>query len=70
MVERYPKGAKKVFAALFNRPNWNNERDFPALMKKHKSLFLKAKVRPTVIQTVEVALEERLKKRESNQDSV
>jgi len=61
MVERYPENARKVFAFLFNKPNWSNERDFPALMKKHKGLFLKEKPRPTVFPAMQKMLEERLK---------
>ena len=62
MVERYPENARKVFASLFNKPNWSNERDLPALMKKYKGLFLNKDPVPTVFPEVQKILEERLKK--------
>ncbi|KFD40863.1 hypothetical protein HX99_06135 [Peptococcaceae bacterium SCADC1_2_3] len=53
MVERYPENARKVFATLFNKRNWSNEKDFPALMRKYKGAFLKEKPKPTVIPAVQ-----------------
>lgn len=53
MVERYPENARKVFAALFNKRKWSNEKDFPALMRKYKGSFLKEKPKPTVIPAVQ-----------------
>ena len=53
MVERYPENARKVFAALFNKRNWSNKKDFPALMRKYKGAFLKEKPKPTVFPAVQ-----------------
>ena len=53
MVERYPENARKVFATLFKKRNWSNEKDFPALMRKYKGSFLKEKPKPTVIPAVQ-----------------
>jgi hypothetical protein len=41
MVARYPEGSRTVFAALFNKPDWDNDEDFNELMEKHKSASLK-----------------------------
>ena len=46
MIEMYPQNSQKVFASLFNKQNWSNEKDFDILMKKHKGGFLKKKPEP------------------------
>lgn len=49
MVERYPENARQVFATLVNKPDWDNDKDFDELMKKHKEAFLKKVWLPTTL---------------------
>ncbi|TEB05911.1 hypothetical protein Psch_02953 [Pelotomaculum schinkii] len=49
MVERYPESSRQAFAALFAKPNWDNDKDFHELMEKHKGAFLKKKWEPATL---------------------
>ncbi len=49
MVEIYPENAAEVFARLLDRSDWDNNRDFPRLMKKYKARFLHVQPRPFLV---------------------
>jgi hypothetical protein len=49
MVEKYPESSRQAFAVLFNKPNWDNDKDFNDLMEKHKSDFLRKEWVPTTL---------------------
>jgi len=49
MVEKYPESSRQAFAALFNKPNWDYDKDFNELMEKHKSAFLRKEWAPTTL---------------------
>lgn len=49
MVEKNPENARQVFDTLFNKPDWDNDKDFDELMKKHKETFLKKEWTPTTL---------------------
>lgn len=49
MIERYPENAARVFSDIFNKVDWDNEKDFKLFMKKYKGSFLKRKPVPSVI---------------------
>jgi len=36
MIEKYPENSRQVFAELFNKETWDNDKDFDLLMKKYK----------------------------------
>lgn len=47
MAEKYPEGSRQVYAFLFDKPDWDNEKDFNKLMEKHKQAFLNKVWEPT-----------------------
>lgn len=49
MVERHPESSRQVFAALFDKPDWDNDKDFEELMAKHKEAFIKKIWTPTTL---------------------
>ena|GEM_PF-6657051 len=49
MVDKHPENSRIVFAVLFNKPTWDNDKDFNELMEKHKDAFLKKEWVPTTL---------------------
>ncbi|HHY94443.1 MAG TPA: hypothetical protein GX513_05470 [Firmicutes bacterium] len=49
VVERYPESAQVVFQESFTKKSWDNEKDFPALMRRYKAAFLKKQQTPSIV---------------------